>query len=596
MPLTVQQRQEQMKQAEELIFSGPQTLGFAKSLYFGHFNAERVFPYPQPAPEQRSEIAEHVAAVRRFCQEKIDPVRIDREADIPDEVIRGLADLGVLGWSVPREWGGLGGSQYGYCKVMEVIGGHDASVAVFVNAHHSIGLRALVLAGTEEQKHTWLPDLVAGRKLAAFALTEPQAGSDAANVQTRAEPTPDGEAYILNGEKRYITNGGIAGLLTVMARTPVPGKEGTHVTAFLVTPNLPGFEVVEARMPKVGIRGTATARLAFRNMRVPRENILGQLGKGLKLALTVLDFGRTTFGASCTGAAKFCVRAAAEHVRTRRQFGQALAEFEMVKKKIAHMAANTYAMESATYHCASLIDSGAEDFMLETAMLKVFATDALWQIVNDTIQLHGGAAYFTDLPFERMMRDARINQIGEGANDVLRAFIAVAGLRGPGLGLKEVLDALYRPWSQIGILLRFGHNRLSHMWTPEVPVRHPELKTEAYELGRRVREFGRAVEAVLRTYREDVVEKQYVQERLADAAIELYISACVLSRLDATLLSDAPEAERRCELDVGRFYLRSANRRIRHHLAALWDNDDEHTTRAADGVIGPISAAGNGAV
>lgn len=594
MPLTLQQRQEQMKQAEELLFSGPQSLGFAKSLYFGHFHAERVFPYPQPSPQEQQELEARVAEVRRFCEERIDPVRIDREANIPDEVIHGLAELGVLGWSVPKPWGGLGGSQFGYCKVMEVIGGHDASVAVFVNAHHSIGLRALVLAGTEEQKQTWLPDLVAGRKLAAFALTEPQAGSDAANVQTQAVPTPDGEAYLVNGEKRYITNGGIAGLLTVMARTPVPGKEGTHVTAFLVTPDMPGFEVVEARMPKVGIRGTATARLAFRNMRVPKKNILGQLGKGLKLALTVLDFGRTTFGASCTGAAKFLVRAAAQHVRTRRQFGQALAEFEMVKKKLAHMAANTYAMESATYHCASLIDSGAEDFMLETAMLKVFATDALWQIVNDTIQLYGGAAYFTDLPFERMMRDARINQIGEGANDVLRAFIAVAGLRGPGLGLKEVLDALYRPWSQLGTLLRFGQNRLSHMWTPEVPVRHPELRTDAYELGRRVREFGRAVEAVLRTYREDVVEKQYVQERLADAATELYMSACVISRLDSMLLSDAPDAERKRELDIGRFYLRAADRRIRSNLAALWDNDDEDATRAADAVVGPITNATNG--
>jgi alkylation response protein AidB-like acyl-CoA dehydrogenase len=591
MPLTLQQRQEQIKQAEELLFSGPQMLGFAKSLYFGHFQADGMFPYPEPSPEERAEIEARVAAVKKFCQAAIDPVRIDREADIPQPVIRGLGDLGVLGWAVPREYGGQGGSQYAYCKIMEAIGGHDASVAVFVNAHHSIGLRALVLAGTEDQKRTWLPSLAAGEKLAAFALTEPEAGSDAANVQTLATPTADGGAYLLNGQKRYITNGAIAGLLTVMARAPVPGKEGTHVTAFLVTPDMPGFQILEARMPKLGIRGTATARLAFQDMRVPKENVLGQLGKGLKLALTVLDFGRTTFGASCTGVAKVLLQAAARHVRSRRQFGQALGEFEMVKNKIAHMAALTYAMESATYHCAALIDRGAEDFMLETAMLKVFATEALWQIVNDTIQLYGGAAYFTDLPFERMLRDARINQIGEGANDVLRAFIAVAGLRGPGLGLKEVLDALYRPWSQLGTLLRFGHNRLSHMWTPEVPVRHPDLRAEAYELGRRVREFGKAVEAVLRTYREEVVEKQYVQERLADAAIELYMSACVLSRLDALLSRSEADQRQTQEWAVGRFYLRSANRRIRKNLSALWDNDDQDATRAADAVIGPITPA-----
>jgi alkylation response protein AidB-like acyl-CoA dehydrogenase len=593
MPLTLEQRKEQMKQAEELLFSGPQTLGFAKGLYFGHFNAEAVFPYPELAPADQAEIDAKVSAVQRFCDERIDAARIDREALIPDDVVRGLGDLGVLGWAVPREFGGQSGSQYGYCKIMEVIGGHDAGVGVFINAHHSIGLRALVLAGTEEQKRTWLPTLVTGEKLAAFALTEPEAGSDAGNVQTFATPTPDGSAYLLNGQKRYITNGGIAGLLTVMARTPVPGKEGTQVTAFLVTPDMPGFEVLEARMPKCGIRGTATGRMAFNNMRVPRENILGKLGKGLKLALTVLDFGRTTFGASCTGVSKVLVRAAAEHVRTRRQFGQSLAEFEMVKKKIAQMAATTYAMESATYHCASLIDRDAEDFMLETAMLKVFSTDALWQTVNDTIQLMGGKAYFSDQPYERMMRDARINQIGEGANDVLRAFIAVAGIRGPGLDLKGVLDALYRPWSQFGTLLRFGQNRLSHMWTPEVPVRRPELRNEAYDLGRRVRDFGNAVESALRTYKEDIVEKQYVQERLADVATELYMSACVISRLDG-LLAKPPSRAAERELTIGRYYLKSANRRMRQTLAALWDNDDEETTQAADAVLGTDAHASNG--
>jgi alkylation response protein AidB-like acyl-CoA dehydrogenase len=583
-----------MKQAEDLLFSGPQSLGFAKGLYFGHFNADAIFPYPTPDADEQAQIDAKVAEVRQFCNERIDPAKIDREAMIPQDVVLGLGQLGVLGWAVPQESGGLGGNQYGYCKVMEVIGGHDAGVGVFVNAHHSIGLRAIVLAGTEEQKQRWLRPLVTGEQLAAFALTEPEAGSDAGNVQTMATPTADGSAYVLNGQKRYITNGGIAGVLTVMARTPVPGKEGTHVTAFLVTPDMPGFEVLEARMPKCGIRGTATGRMAFKDMRVPAENILGKLGKGLKLALTVLDFGRTTFGAGCTGASKFLVRAAAKHVRTRRQFGQYLGEFEMVKKKIAHMAANTYAMESATYHCASLIDREAEDFMIETAMLKVFATDALWQTVNDTIQLFGGKAYFADEPYERMMRDARINQIGEGANDVLRAFIAMAGMRGPGLDLKGVLDALYRPWSQFGTLLRFGQNRLANMWTPDVPVRRPELRNEGYELGRRVRDFGKAVDAVLRTYKEDVLEKQYLQERLADIAIELYMSSCVISRLDSLLAKVPPSSDRDRELSIGQFYLKAANRRMRQHLAVLWDNDDEETTATADEVIGPLGEKSNG--
>ncbi|MCA9099388.1 MAG: acyl-CoA dehydrogenase family protein, partial [Planctomycetaceae bacterium] len=332
-------------------------------------------------------------AVRKYCDEHIDAAKIDQEALIPDDVIAGLAKVGVLGMTVSPKYGGQGMSQQNYCRVMEVIGGHCASTGVFVNAHHSIGLRALELFGTPDQKEKWMRPLAAGEKLAAFALTEQEAGSDAGNVQTRATPTPDGKGYILNGTKRYITNGGIAGVLSVMARTPDPGSRDGKVTCFLVTPDMQGFEVIEARMPKCGIRGTATAKLAFREMFVPRENILGTIGKGLKVALTVLDFGRITFGASCTGAAKVCLEKALQHAATRRQFGQTLSEFQLVKEKLATMAADTFAMESATYHTAALLDSQAEDFMLETAMLKVFSSDQLWRIVNDALQIHGGAGF-----------------------------------------------------------------------------------------------------------------------------------------------------------------------------------------------------------
>src|SRR5262249_43548988 len=263
--------------------------------------------------------------------------------------------LGILGMTAPKEYGGRGFSQSACVKLLEMIGGHCSSTSVFVNAHHSIGLRALLLFGTEEQKRKGLPGLGTRKKLAAGALTEPEAGSDAANVQTMATPSADGKTYFLTGQKRYITNGGIAGVLTVMARTPVPGSKETKVTAFLVTPDMPGFEVLDARMPKCGIRGTATGRMAFHNMPVPTENILGELGKGLKIALTVLDFGRTTFGATCVGAAKVCLRAALEHAKTRIQFKQPLAEFEMVQKKLAFIAAHAFAIEAMTTQCAAFI-------------------------------------------------------------------------------------------------------------------------------------------------------------------------------------------------------------------------------------------------
>src|SRR6202171_5435841 len=360
------QRQKEIQQAEELLFAGPQALGFAKGLFLDHFVADGVMPYPRMPAAQQTELDKSLAELRQFLDAELDPVEIDRQAEIPRKVIDGLGRVGVLGMTAPMEYGGHGFSQMANCKILEEIGTRCSSTSVFVNAHHSIGIRALLLFGTAEQKARWLPKLVTGEHLGAFALTEPEAGSDASNVQTTATPSPDGKTYLLNGQKRYITNGGIAQVLTVMARTPVPGGSDTRVTAFLVPPDLPGFEVVEARMPKCGIRGTATARLAFHDMPVPAENILGQLGKGLRVALTVLDFGRTTFGASCTGAAKECLRAAARHAKKRVQFKQTLSEFELVKEKIAYMSAGAFAMESATYQTAALIDAGREDYMLET--------------------------------------------------------------------------------------------------------------------------------------------------------------------------------------------------------------------------------------
>ncbi|HYR58616.1 MAG TPA: acyl-CoA dehydrogenase family protein, partial [Chthoniobacteraceae bacterium] len=418
-------------------------------------------------------------------------------------------------------------------------------------------------------------------QLAAFALTEPEAGSDAANVQTRAEPSADGAHFILNGEKRYITSGGIAQVLTVMART------GDGITAFLVTPDMPGFVVLDPRMQKLGIRGTATARLAFRDMPVPRENILGAPGKGLRVALSVLDFGRVTFGASCTGAAKTALRLAVHHAKARRQFGRPLGDFELIKKKLARMAAHTFAMGAMTSVTASLIDRGLEDYMLETAMLKVFTTESLWTVVNDAFQIHGGAAYFTDLPLERMLRDARINQIGEGANEVLTSFIALVGMRGPGLQLKEIWDALHHPLGHLKKAWLIGFDRAgAALHAPEVPVQSDALRPHAHRLSRMIWRFNLAVDRALIEHREEILDRQYVQERIANAAMELFASACVLSRWDADLQAGIVHRDRAAAL-----FLRESARRVRRALSELRDNDDEAVTAAADAALRHDGAA-----
>lgn len=569
-----EQDKKQMAQVEELLFSGPEKEGFAKELFFGRFREESVLPYPELS-EARTKLGdEEVQKVKEFCAANIDPDQIDRDAMIPDSVVKGLGDIGVLGFTISKDLSGKGLSQYNYCRVMEIIGGHCASTGVFVNAHHSIGLRALELFGTKEQQTRWMAPLAAGDQLAAFALTEPKAGSDAANVRTRAEPTDDGEHYILNGEKRWITNGGIADVLTVMARTPDDSVPDGKITAFLVTPDMDGFEVIEERMEKCGIRGTATGRIKFTNMKVPKANILGPIGKGLKVALTVLDFGRTTFGAGCTGAAKFCLERMIHRARTRRQFGKTLGEFELVKSKISEAAADTYAMESATYHTAALIDSGSDDFMVETAMLKVFASDQLWRIVNDTLQVWGGAGFFTDQPFERMMRDARLNLIGEGANDVLRCFIAAVGLRGVG---KEMEGITRNPLQAYKLLRR----------TPSIPVKHEHLRYYAKSLGKQIARFAWACEMALIKHREGIMHRQFIQARMGDIATELYMASCVYSRLTSLMVNGTiPEPEKKLELETGRLYMQYARTRNQKRFEELKTNFDDEVVSVADGWLG----------
>lgn len=569
-------QKKQIEEVEELLFDGPEKEGFAKDLYFGRFRTDSIMPYPELPENAQAAGDSMVRKTKEFCLSNIDPDAIDREAKIPDSVVKGLGRLGVLGMTIGKQYGGIGMSQFNYCRVMEVIGGHCGSTAVFVNAHHSIGLRALELFGTDEQKAQWMGPLAAGDKMAAFALTEPMAGSDASNVRTRAEPTEDGSGYIINGEKRWITNGGIADVLTLMARTPDDANPDGKITAFLVTPDMAGFEVVEERMEKVGIRGTATGHIKFTDMYVPKENILGQVGKGLKLALTVLDFGRTTFGASCTGAAKFCIERMVARAKTRRQFGKTLGEFELVRKKIAEAVADTYAMESATYHTASLIDSGAEDYMVETAMIKVFASDQLWRIVNDCLQVWGGKGFFTDQPFERMMRDARLNLIGEGANDVLRCFIASVGFRHVGTELKGSDLGTWDAWKKrIGVM---GESFVN----PKIPVKHDHMKFFARQLSKQIGQFSWQLKMALAKYQERIIDRQYIQARLADIATELFMASCVYARISGVLVNGTiPQPEQEHEFKTAQLYLRLAHQRNEHRLEELKINLDAETEAVA---------------
>src|SRR4051812_6128347 len=465
MPTFKRRDQEEFEKAKDLLEAGPAgEMGFVKSLFFGRLKLDSVMPYPKQDADEAARTDALIAKVDAFLKESVDGFQIDLEERIPQHVIDGLGKLGVLGMTVPKEYGGGGFSHTAYCRVLERIAGHCASTGVVVGAHQSIGLKALVLMGNEQQKKTFLPDLAAGRKLAAFCLSEPEVGSDAANVQTRAVLSADGTHYILNGQKKFATNAALAGMMTVMAKTPVTddkGKTKEKVTAFIVTPDLPGFEVVSPNRSKMGVRGTWQATLKFNNMRVPKDRILGQLGKGLKVALSVLDYGRCTLSAGCVGGSKQLLEMCVKHANNRKQFSRSLSEFHLIKKKIGLMAQNIFAMDALTYLAAGMVDRHEGDMMLETAISKLFCSEMMWQIADDALQIFGGEGYIRENGIERAVRDARINRIVEGATEVMTSFVALVGMKGVGEEFESILRASKHPINNFGRIAKFAGSQWS---------------------------------------------------------------------------------------------------------------------------------------
>lgn len=575
-------QEEQIKMAEDLLFSDKKSSSPSKNLFFGEFSNQQIIPYPEPEADELEFTRSFLEKLEVFLDQNMDPEKIDLEATISDELIKGLGDLGMMGLTIPTEHGGQNCSQYTYCQAMKKIAARCGGTAVFINAHQSIGLRAILLNGTEKQKSTFLKKLSSGEMLAAFALTEPEAGSDAANVQTRAVYDPEKKAFIINGEKRWITNGGIAGVLTLMCKTEVEGKD--KVTAFLVTPDLPGFKVTEKAIVKCGIRGTTTSKLAFENMVVPEENILGGLGQGLKMALTVLDYGRLTFGASCTGAAEFLLQRTVEHAKTRVQFQKPLCSFNLVKQKIARMAAYTYAMDATTFLTAGFFDRDDEDVMLETAILKVFASDSLWMIVNEAIQIHGGKAFFCDEPFERMMRDARLNMIGEGSNEVLRVFIGLVGMRDVGLELKKFTDLFKQLLSHFNDIITFAWDRTRKSFISQpLECKSTELQEDCLQLGKDLSHFHRSVLKVLAKYKESVVDQQIDVNRIATASMSIYTSMAVLSKLDSDIQKHGVgNAQVQEDLKKGHLYIKLAHSKTSRSLRSLHHPVDELEVQLSD--------------
>jgi acyl-CoA dehydrogenase family protein 9 len=412
-----------------------ENLSFAKSLFLGCVAEDEIFPFPELREDERESLPVLLESLRKFLGEKVDAVRIDKEKTVPEEVRRGLGELGILGMTFPEEFGGFGMSQTAFCRVCEELATTCASTGIFVGGHSSIGSKALVLYGTKEQKEKFLPKLATGEWVACYALTEPEAGSDARSMRTTARLSSDKTHYALNGSKQWITNGAWADVFTVFARVEGEGAEG-RIGCLILTKDMDGL-VVGKNEDKLGLRGSCTTSLTFENVRVPVENLVGREGEGFKIALDVLTYGRMSLGASCIGAARRMIREAALHATQRKQFGRPIAEFEMIQEKFWRMAMGVYVLESAVYLTSGLCDRGVEDFQIESAACKTFGSEVLWNIINDAVQTVGGNGYMTEYPYERFLRDARINLIFEGTNEIQRLLIAT-------LGLQEVRRAVRR--------------------------------------------------------------------------------------------------------------------------------------------------------
>jgi acyl-CoA dehydrogenase family protein 9 len=485
--------------------------------------------------------------------------------------------------AIPEEYGGFGFSSSAYCRVMQEVGTADASLAIVVGAHQSIGCKGLVLFGTDEQKRRWLPKLAAGELIAAFALTEPEAGSDAAAQKTTAVYDAATDEFVLNGTKQWISNGGFASFFTAFARDEsLPDAEPHRkITAFVVTSDLPGLGRGKEEN-KLGLKGSSTCQIHFENLRVPAANVLGERGQGFKIAVEVLNTGRTSLGAGCVGGSKAMIRAAALHATQRKQFQTPIARFEMIRAKFARMVVDTYALESMVYLTTGMIDAGAEDYALEGACCKVFGTEVVWRNINDALQIAGGNGFMEEYPYERALRDSRINMIFEGTNEILRMLIALTGARDVGDYMKDVGRALKAPLSSLGILSGFAGKRIRRVVAPgKLGHVAPELAPEGECLVKYASAMANAVETLLQKYGKGIIEKEFQQERLADVTIDLYAGFAVLSRTTAAIARKGA-AKAADEIRLAKTFIRRARHRMVGALKEMDRSPDADLTAISE--------------
>lgn len=582
---------------------------FAGGLFQGNADFSKAIPFPAPSATDLDQGDAFLQRLETFLRERVDPDTIDETGEIPDDVLKELAELGAFGIKIDPRYGGLGLSQTNYCRAAVMLGSYCGNLAALVSAHQSIGVpQPLILFGTEEQKRRFLPRVAKG-EISAFALTEATVGSDPAKMRTEAIPTPDGRHFVLNGEKLWCTNGVKAGVMVVMARTPekvVAGRSRKQITAFVVDVDTPGVEVVQ-RCRFMGLKALYNGVIRFKDARVPRENILLGEGKGLKVALSTLNTGRLTLPAACTGVAKRCLRISREWAGKREQWGAPIGRHAAIADKLAMIAADVFAMESMTLLAASRVDRDKRaDVRLEAAMCKLWATERAWKIVDETMQIRGGRGYETaaslkargeePIPVERFMRDCRINTIFEGSSEIMRLFIAREALD-PHLRIgAPVLDSRLGFGPRFRAALKAGWHYAGWYplrWLPDwlrpngggVPADAPHaIRRELRFIRRTSRRLARTLLHAMAIHGAKLEKRQMLLGRVVDIGTELFAMTASCSRA-ASLMKRGDEKEDREIVSLVETFCRQARLRIDQSFRLLRHNVDAPNEALASDVL-----------
>ncbi len=563
------------------------TVSFMRSLCMGQIEEDVILPFPTiPSAEK-----ETLRGVVRSLEQLLDPHAADfrhwdRAGEFPLEFVEELKAFGLFSLVIPEEHGGLGFGSSAYSRALQEVAKYDASVAVTVGAHSSIGMRGVLLFGTDEQKARYMPKLATGELVAAFCLTEPGAGSDAASIKTSA--VKDGDDWILSGNKLWITNGGIADFFTVFAKTDEVDGRG-KLSAFLVTRDMGGVSS-GPHEDKMGLRASSTTTVHFDNVRVPRQNLLGEVGKGFKVAMTILNSGRTGLGGGSVGGMKKLIALSAKQAKDRVQFGKPISDFGLIKQKVGQMVVDCYASEAVVSMVAGLNDAGYEDYAVEAAISKVFASEALGRTADEALQIAGGNGYMCEYPYERVVRDSRINRIFEGTNDILRLFIALNAMNDAGQTLRELsksLEGVFTdPIKGFGVVSEYtlrrvsmatGYNRHGTTFTKL----DPSLKLVAGIFEGGTRDLATASDRILRKHGRAIIDKQFATRRLADIMIDLFVLASVISRVDSAIVERGAEQTKK-EHEIVTVFARQAERRIKANMDEIDNNVDESIKSLAD--------------